>query len=207
MHPVARFVADVERVDAAGRLRQMAEERAAARRDRMRQHRAVDPAVQHEQHGVPRRVFTKPRDGGQHAVEQFAGSFRRRGTACLPARRRRTRTETLLDILGRKLLQLCRRESPPTRARFRSRRLDPFRSSTRRAVSTVRGSPLAITRSKRTLLGRERPAGGAGFLASAFVQRHADRIDRAAGVVEVGDVAVTHQEDAAAFRQLVFAHL
>lgn len=56
------------------------------------------------------------------------------------------------------------------------------------------------------LLRGELAARRACLLAPALVERHAFRIDRAAAVVEIGDVAVAHQEDAAPLRQFVDKH-
>ena len=64
-------VTDVEDVDAARRLLEVAEHRAAADQ-RVREDRAVDAAVEHRQDGVPPRIGYEAVDRRQDTVEQRA---------------------------------------------------------------------------------------------------------------------------------------
>ena len=181
---------DVEDVDAARAPARSRRGRCARRSSARLEDRAVDGAVQDEQDDVPAR-----RRRAARRARAARGRAARRSS-----RRRGTRVERN-DAAERG------RSSSPAPSRVRRRGCSPlsisrsawFASSsasgaTMRAVSSVRGRPLVITRSKRTP--RSASAAASAWLRPSSREQDVVRVL----ALEVAHLRVAHQVDAPAWR-------
>src|SRR5471032_1510360 len=201
-HPVARFISYIERVDAARGLRKMAEKGTAPAGDRVRQQRAIDATVQHEQYRVPRAIVAQVLQWRQHAIKQLADSL-------AAQKRRRLRHDAIenaekraLDILSRQVAQPAAANFLPLRPDVDVDLLTGFGQHALRRLDRAwqaAGDDLI----EADLLRLELASRCARFLAATVIERHAFRVDGAAAGIEVSHVTMAHQEDAAAFGEFV----
>src|SRR3954465_12182516 len=157
-------VADVDDVDAAGRLLEPAEERALAR-ERIREDRPVDAAVEARQQDVPAPIREQAIERREHAVEQRADRLAAEEAALLAQAPAEGAEERLPELPGGGLPPgppPRPRPLPPPRSRAAPATTPAHcpapRAALSRACARGRSSPLGQTALRRTRPRRLAPA-------------------------------------------------